>query len=87
MVDSLGRISTPWCRYTSSATYFGLALSRDIRSRDLKLVNANIPTVILEDEEGSSESEDLGLVRRTGRDRRPTQRYLERDTSADEETS
>jgi hypothetical protein len=41
-----------------------------------------IPEVILEDEEGSSESEDLGPVRRTGRDRRPTQRYLERDTSA-----
>ena len=30
--------------YTSSATYFGLALPREIRSRDLKLVNANIPT-------------------------------------------
>jgi DDE superfamily endonuclease. len=46
-----------------------------------------IPEVILEDEEGSSESEDLGPVRRTGRDRRPTRRYLERDTSAEEESS
>ena len=43
--------------------------------------------VILKDEEGSSESEDLGPVRRTGRDRRPTRRYLERDTSAEEESS
>ena len=34
-------------RYTSSATYFGLALSRDISSRVLKLVNANIPTNFL----------------------------------------
>jgi hypothetical protein len=32
-------------RYTSSATRFALALSRDIRSRDLKLVNANAPTL------------------------------------------
>ena len=46
-----------------------------------------IPEVILKDEEGSSESEDLGLVRQTGRDRRPTRRYLERDTSAEEESS
>jgi hypothetical protein len=46
-----------------------------------------IPEVILEDEEDSSESEDLVLVRRTRRDRRPTQRYLERDTSADEESN
>jgi hypothetical protein len=33
--------------YTSSATRFGLALSHDIRSRDLKLVNANAPTIVL----------------------------------------
>jgi hypothetical protein len=46
-----------------------------------------IPEFILEDEEGSSESEDLRPVRQTGRDRRPTQRYLERDTSAEEESS
>jgi len=32
--------------YTSSATRFRLALSHDIRSRDLKLVNTNAPTVI-----------------------------------------
>jgi hypothetical protein len=46
VVDLLGRVSTPRCRYTSSATYSGLVLSHDIRSRDLKLVNANIPTVL-----------------------------------------
>jgi hypothetical protein len=42
----LGRILTLGCRYTSSATYFGLALPRDTRPRDLKLVNANIPTLL-----------------------------------------
>jgi len=42
VVDLLGRILTLKCRYTSSATYFRLVLSHDIRSRDLKLVNANI---------------------------------------------
>jgi hypothetical protein len=42
----LGRILTPRCRYTSSGTYSGLVLSHDIRSRDLKLVNTNIPTLI-----------------------------------------
>ena len=46
-----------------------------------------IPEVILEDEEGSSESEDLEPVRQTGRDRRQTRRYLERDTSANEESN
>jgi hypothetical protein len=37
--------------------------------------------VILTDKEDSSESEDLEPARRTGRDRRPTRRYLERDMS------
>ena len=46
------------------------------RTRKAKSV---IPETVLVDKEGSSESEDLELVRRT-RDRRPTQRYLERDT-------
>jgi hypothetical protein len=45
-----------------------------------------IPEVILVDEEDSSESEYLEPVQRTGRDRRPTQRYLERDMSANEES-
>jgi hypothetical protein len=48
------------------------------RTRKAKSV---IPEAVLVDKEGSSESEDLELVRRTGRDRRPTQRYLERDSS------
>jgi hypothetical protein len=43
--------------------------------------------VILKDEEGSFKSEDLGLVRQTGRNRRPTQRYLKHNTSAEEESS
>jgi hypothetical protein len=45
VVDLLGRVLTLRCRYTSSATYSGLVLSHDIRSRDLKPVNANIPTL------------------------------------------
>jgi hypothetical protein len=43
--------------------------------------------VILEDEEGSSKSEDLGLVRWIGHDRRLTRQYLEHDTSTKEESS
>jgi hypothetical protein len=46
-----------------------------------------IPEVIHKDEEDSSESEDLVPVRQTGRDRRPTRRYLERDANADEESN
>ena len=42
--------------------------------------------VVLTDEEDSSESEDLGPVRRTGRDRRLTRRYLERDISINKES-
>ena len=45
-----------------------------------------IPEVVLTDEEDSSESEDLGPVRRTGRDRRLTRRYLERDISNNKES-
>jgi hypothetical protein len=42
--------------------------------------------VILVDKEDSFKSEYLEPVQQTGRDRRPTQRYLERDMSANEES-
>jgi hypothetical protein len=38
------------------------------------------------DKEDSSESEDSEPIRRTGRDRRPTQRYLERDMSTNRDS-
>jgi hypothetical protein len=49
-------------------------------------VKSLVPEVVVIDKEGSSESEDLGLVRRSGRDRRPTRRYMELDTGINEES-
>jgi hypothetical protein len=45
-----------------------------------------VPKVVVINEEGSSESEDLGLVWRSGRNRRPTRRYMELDTGINEES-
>jgi hypothetical protein len=45
-----------------------------------------IPDAILMDNEGSSESENPEPARRTGRDRRPTRRYLEQDVSSNRES-
>jgi hypothetical protein len=45
-----------------------------------------VPKVVIINEEGSSESEDLGLVQRLGHDRRPTRRYIELDTGINEES-
>ena len=46
------------------------------RIRKKKIVT---PEAVVRSRGDSSESEDLELVRRTGRDRRPTRRYMERD--------
>ena len=46
------------------------------RIRKKKIVT---PEAIVGSEGDSSESEDLEPVRRTGRDRKPTRRYMERD--------
>ena len=45
-----------------------------------------MPKVVVINEEGSFESEDLGLVRQLGCDRRPTQHYMKLDTGINEES-
>ena len=50
------------------------------RTRKAKKVN------IVEEESSSESDEEPEPTRRSARDRRPTKRYLERDSSADEES-
>jgi hypothetical protein len=63
-----------------------LAQANQEPEKRVRKVKILVPKVVVIDEEGSSESEDLGLVRRSGRDRRPTRRYMELDTGINEES-
>ena len=62
-----------------------LAQANQEPEKRVRKVKSLVPKVVV-DEEGSSESEDLGPVRRSGRDRRPTRRYMELDTGINEES-
>ena len=61
-----------------------LAQANQEPGQRVRKAKSTIPGAVLIGEEGSSGSENLSPVRRTGRDRRPTQRYLERDMSGNE---
>jgi hypothetical protein len=45
----------------------------------------DVETIVMEEEEDDSEVEEEVLTRRSGRDRRLTKRYIERDSDEDEE--
>ena len=48
MINSKEGYLIPWCKiYFLGYLIWTSALSHDIRSRDLKLVNANAPTLII----------------------------------------
>ena len=41
--------------------------------------------VVMDEEEDSSETDEEALTRRSGRERRPTKRYIDRDEDADKD--
>jgi len=71
-------------RFTSLAEILAQA-NQEPQQRIRKAKKVIPEAVIMDKEEGSSESEEEASTRRSGRDRRPTKRYIERDSDEDKE--
>ena len=65
---------------------FAEILSQNNREPSQRARKARSATQVVE-ERSSEEEAEQALVRRSARDRRPTQRYLDRDLSVDEESN
>ena len=72
-------------RFASLAEVLSQA-NQEPSQRVRKVRNASQKVIIVEEESSSEEEAEQPLVRRSARERRRTQRYLDRDLSTDEES-
>ena len=78
-------VQDPNERFTSLAQILAQA-NQEPQQRVRKAKNAVQEVVVVDGESSSESEEEPASTRRSARDRRPTKRYLERDSSEDEES-
>jgi hypothetical protein len=78
-------VQDPNERFASLAQILAQA-NREPQQRVRKARNAVQEVIIVEGESSSESEEEPALARRSARNRRPTKCYMERDSSADEES-